>query len=1024
MFGKLKVKPFHNILITMKTMYKCFLLLILFCFVGGNTIYAYSKNKIEYVADLQVTGKVVSAQSKLPLMGVSITEKGTSRGTATNANGEFSINVANAKSILVFSFVGYSTQEVIVGNRSQLNISLTEDDKALDEVVVIGYGSQKKSDLTGSVASIKSRDLVTQVAINPVQSLSGRAAGVQVVQNSGEPGSNISVRIRGGNSILGNNEPLYVLDGFPLAGSPSSLSPNDVESIEVLKDASATAIYGSRGANGVVLITTKKGKNGQSKVEFDSYYGVQEAAKTIDMLNAKEFAQLANLRAANDGDKAFFTTEQINSFGEGTNWQNEVLRKAIVQNHVITISGGNEKTQYSLSGNYFNQEGILVGSNFWRGQVRTNLQHRINNIFSVSFSSVLNRTQRNSLNSDNTVRGQGVLSGALIAPPTLSPLNANGEYNSISSYAFSPDVAENPLAMGLERKQLGTNNGVLANLGLTAKILPDLVITSTAGIENITNRSDFYSPTILKLSATGVASTSNSELTSVVNENFLTYNKIFGESHKLTALTGLTYQNTMNSGVTASSTGFLNNVLSNYNLQSGSGPGIPTSFLTEFSILSYLGRLNYSYNDKYLVTFSARTDGSSRFGRENRWGYFPSGAIAWRVSEEDFLKNSKVISDLKFRAGWGITGSTAVNPYQSLQTLNSTQTVFDRKLFIGFAPSPIQPNSALKWETTTQYNVGVDASFLNNRFQFSIDLYDKITSDLLANVNLPTSTGYTTVTLNAGKIQNKGIELAAGAKILDGNFKWDVDGNISFNRSEVLELNKGTDILSAPSTNPFLVSASLNRVGQPMNAFFGFVENGLDANGNIKYVDQDGNNTINDRDRVIIGDPNPDYIFGFNSRMSYKNFELTAFISGVQGNQILNFNKKDVADGFAFGINQIRDVLGNYWTKENPNPNARYPRISKTTTYRLSDRYVEDGSFIRLRNVQLAYNLPTSKIGIKSLGSAQIYLAGQNLFTITNYSWYDPEVNTQGGGNSTSQGFDTFGFPVSRMFTAGVRLGF
>ncbi len=970
---------------------------------------------------IQISGKVLAAADGTALPGATIQVKGTSNGTTADLDGKFELRaVPNAT--LVFSFLGYQTQELLIGNQTQIEVKLESDDKALDEVVVVGYGTVKKSDLTGSVASIRSKELTNQVSINPVQGLTGRAPGVQVVQNSGEPGANLSVRIRGANSLLGSNEPLYVLDGFPLTGAPTGLSSNDVESIEVLKDASATAIYGSRGANGVVIITSRRGKAGRSKVELDSYYGQQQTSKTIDMLNAREFAQLANLRAANDGDKPFFTESEIQSVGEGTNWQKEVLQNAPVQNHVLTLTGGNEKTQFAVSGNYFAQEGILKGSNFWRGQLRTSLQHKINNVFSLSFNGLLNRIERNQLNSDNTVRGQGVLSGALIAPPTIRPYNAAGDYNSISIYPFSPDVAENPLAMALERKQQSTNNGVLANIGLSAKINPDLLFTSTAGIEYTVNRSDFYSPTILKLSATGVASTGYSDLTSFVNENTLVYSKRIGTNHELSILGGTALQQTSNKGITASSSGFLNNLLSNFSLQSGSGPGVPTSFVSEFTLLSYLGRINYSFKDRYLLTISARSDGSSRFGSENRWGFFPSGALAWRISEEKFLKNNTSISDLKLRLSWGQTGSSAVNPYQSLQTLNSVQTVFDKKLFVGFGANPIRPNPALKWETTTQFNAGLDFGLFKNRLQVSADYYQKVTSDLLANVNLPTSTGYTTTTQNAGKIENKGLELALGLKVLTGDLKWDIDGNISFNQSKVLALNRSTDILGDVNSNPFLVSASINRVGQPMNVFYGLEEAGLDEKGNIKYVDQDANGLINDLDRLIIGDPNPEFIFGFNSRWSYKNFELSIFLNGVQGNEILNFNEKDLADGFAFGINQIRDVLGNYWTAQNPNPNAKYPRISRTTTYRLSDRYVENGTFVRLRNIQLTYTLVGEHIGIKNLSQAQVYIGAQNLFTITDYSWYDPEVNTRGGSNSTSQGFDTFGFPVARTYTVGVRI--
>ena len=970
--------------------------------------------------NVSVTGSVKNTSGE-PIPGVTILAKGTTNGTITDFNGNYSLGNVPYNGDLVFSFVGMKTQEMKVAGKTKINVVMEEQTIGLDEVVAVGYGTMKKSDLTGSIASISSDKLTLQSIRNPLQALTGLASGVQTLQNSGEPGGALSVRIRGGNSLMGSNEPLYVIDGFPVTGALNNLNPNDIQSMEILKDASATAIYGSRGANGIVLITTKKGKEGKTVVDYDGYVGLQSAARKIDLLNATEFATLANIRAANDKEQPYFTQDQISAFGNGTNWQNKVLRSAPIQNHTLSVSGGNNKTKFNISGNYFNEEGIIINSFYDRYQLRTNLQHKINSKLTVSLNLILSRSIKNSLTSDNTTRGNGVLSGALAAPPTLTVKNSTGEYSDVSSYAFSPDVAENPVAVAKERKNRITSNSVLTNMSLEYQIFDGLIFKSTLGIDYGSSRTDFYSSTVLKMSKTGSASIASGESSNFVNENILTYNKTFNKDHNLILMGGLTNESNIGQGITASSNGFLTNILENYSLQSGSSPGIPNSYYTKYSILSGLGRINYSYKGKYLVTSSIRADGSSRFGKSNKWGYFPSASLAWRVSEEKFLKNIDFISNLKLHGSLGKTGSTAISPYQSLALLSSAQTVFDNDLYIGFAPGGTKPNPDLKWESTTQKDLGFDFGILNNRFILAVDYYHKKTVDLLANVPLPLSSGYTTTLKNLGSIQNKGFEVSLTSNIIDRKLKWDININVSANRSKVLSLANEADVFGVTLSSPLEVPVNIVRVGQPVGVFYGYLEEGLTSDGLIKYKDQDGNSIINTLDRTIIGNPNPDFVFGVNSSLAYKNFNLEIFISGVQGNDIFNYNKSNVSDGFSFGINQTKDVLGNYWTIENPNPNAKYPKVSKNTRYLASNRYVEDGSYIRLKNIQLSYTYDKNTRFSWAKGS-QIYISVQNLFTLTKYSWYSPDVNTRGGSNSISTGIDMFGFPDARTITLGLKL--
>jgi TonB-dependent starch-binding outer membrane protein SusC len=964
-----------------------------------------------------VTGTVTDRMGE-PIIGATIVVQGTTIGAVTDALGNFELTVPPDATSLVFSFVGMTTVVVSIGDEEEFNIILDEDIIGLEEVVAIGYGSVTRSDLTGSVSSISGNNIGFQVVSNPVLALAGLAPGVQILQTSGQPGASVSINIRGPNSLAASNEPLFVVDGFPIMGDINSLNTNDIESIEILKDASATAIYGSRGANGVILVTTKKGREGVTSIQYNGSYGIQQVARTIDMLNAQEFATLANIRAANDGMNPYFTESEIAAFGEGTDWQSEIFRIAPIQNHSLGVSGGGADTQFSISGSYFDQEGIIINSGYRTLQLRANLLHHINPNWLVSLNSILNNREFNNIFSQNTERGQGVLDGGVVTAPTLSPYDQEGNYTNVRAYPFSPDISENPVALARERRQLATNRGALLNLFAEGNILESLTIFSSIGIEYDVRRGDFYSPSIFQPTATGSAQTTYAETISLINENHLTYSLRINENHNLRLLGGISAEQRTFQNLGASSTGFLSDVLQNYALQVGNTPGTPNSVFTDYTILSYLGRINYSYRNRYLFTSSFRADGSSRFGRENRWGYFPSAAFAWRVSEEDFWQTTN--HNLKLRASWGRTGNTAVSPYQSLTTLASQQVVFDRSIYIGYAPGTIMPNPDLKWETTNQIDVGADIGLFNNRLFIILDYYRKETYDLLAQVPVILSTGYGTQFTNLGDTENRGFEASFDSRIIDRSvLRWNLGLNFSANRNKVVRLPGGADVFGSSLGN-VLPAMSIVREGYPIGSFYGYVEDGLNENGSIRYVDFTGSGSITPDDRRIIGDPNPDYIIGVNSNLSYRNFDFAIFVNAIQGVDILNYNISNVSDGFSFGLNQTRDVLGNYWTAENPDPNAKYPRISQNTRYLGSDRYIEDGSYIQLSNIKISYTLRGGRFLTSPFYNSQVYINVQNLYTFTNYSFFTPIMNTRGSG--ISRGIDQFGYPDARQIIVGFNI--
>ncbi|MBD0777815.1 TonB-dependent receptor [Maribacter sp. ANRC-HE7] len=968
----------------------------------------------------------VTDEDGTPLSGANIVEKGTTNGVTADFDGNFSINVINKQASLIVSYIGFATKEVMVNGQTNLNLTLSESAASLDEVVLIGYGTAKKSDLTGSIASVKGDVINSFSNASATQALQGRVSGVHIIQNSGDPGAAMQIRIRGTNSIRGDNNPLWIIDGFP--GDQTLLNVSDIESLDVLKDASATAIYGSRGANGVIIVTTKRGKEGTTKVDYEESYTMQSVRKKLDLLNPTEYMQLMNIQQLNDYGAEYFSQAEINT-GAGVDYQDLMFRSAPLQNRSITVSGGTEKTQFSIGGSYFDQKSIVKNiDGFKRISLRANVNHNISKRINLLFNAILTRIDKDDLSEDlnGGQKGTALFSSIIAAPPTLSPYNDNGYRNLGTAYPFTFSIS-NPLLFVNERTDKYRSNNIIANLAATFKPIDDLSIKISGNVMNSDSRKDYYISTVgydgLN-SNPGEATINTVQNLSLNSDNIVTYNKIFNSIHNFTAMGGVTYQENTITSLGASGNGFLSNDYETYDIAAANTINTPTSSYTKWNLLSYLGRLNYSYKSKYLATVSFRADGSSRYSEGNKWGYFPSGALAWRVSEEGFMKNIDLISNLKLKLGYGETGSTAISPYSTLSMLSSGKLVFGDNRYTYFAPSSSFPGD-LRWETTAQSDIGLDIGLFENRLNFTADYYVKNTRDLLNPVRLPSSTGYSSSLRNVGKIQNKGLELLLDANIADSDFKWDVSANISFNRNKVVELYDGQDITGG-SFGLSIVNDYVNllREGEPLGVFYAYQEDGYDEQGLIKYKDNDNSGNITSEDKAIVGNPNPDFIYGFNSTMKYKNFELSWFIQGSQGNDIFNISTISHDYDYGIGFNMLSEVLYDHWTEDTPN--AKYPKISEASTngLKISDRFVNDGSYTRLKNIEIAFNIPVDNLSIKWLKRGQVYVSGQNLLTITKYPWWDPDVNSAGGGSSITQGVDHFTHPITKSITVGMKLGF
>jgi TonB-linked SusC/RagA family outer membrane protein len=1008
------------------------------------------------VADITIKGIITDEKGeKLP--GVSVMVKGTSRGTNTNQDGEFSITVADQKAVLVFSFVGYLAQEVSVNNRNSIQVSLKLDNKALDEVVVVGYGTVKKRDLTGSVSSISSSDIKAQPISGLNQAMQGRVSGVQVTQSSNAAGGGVQVRVRGGNSISASNEPLYVIDGFPVTNpSPAqglssgnarseafpnvlaTLNPNDIESMEVLKDASATAIYGSRGANGVVLITTKRGKEGQSNIEFESFYSISRITKLHQLINASESLKAKNEQLVNLGRTERYGTDPAygprkpDDYLPGTDWQKEIYRDAPTQNYQLTLSGGNDKVRYLVSGNYFDQNGIILTNNFKRYSTRFNLDARLSNRIKIGSNFSLTRSD-NILVSEPSVGGAGTTSSpvqsALAATPAMTIFRSDGSYT-LNFLGMS--AASNPIAVLSTSTNTLQSDRVLGSIFSEISILEGLSARISIGGDIINSRRNvFYTPqTSLANTLNGYGSVGNSVNTNLLNENTLSYSRIYNKLHAFDFLAGVTFQKNRELRTYTEAQDFPSFSLGTGNLGLGNKLLAPTGSISQWGLASYLGRLNYRLNERYLFTFTGRIDGSSRFGTNNKYGFFPSGAVAWRVSEENFLRENQFISDLKLRLSYGLTGNDGIGLYNSLAGYSTGRTVLNDQEQLFIQANRIG-NQDLRWEKTAQLDAGLDFGLFNNRIQITADYYIKTTNDLLLNVELPATTGFTSVLRNIGSVENRGFEfgvLSTNFNSLNG-FKWTTNANLSLNKNRVTQLTNGVSQYFVGGESEVIV-----KVGQPLGSMYGVIFNGIYQSsgevlaagplapsgsipGSPRYKDLNGDGRFNaSTDRTIIGNGLPKAIFGLTNNFSYKSFDLSIFVQGVYGNDIFNSTFRQLIGGDPGG-GLLKEYYDNAWRANKPSNQYASMRDWRIP---ISNYWVEDGSFLRVKNVSLSYQIPFKTNWMKS---ARVYLSGQNLLTITKYRGYDPEVNSDFNSN-TLYGFDRFAYPASRTVTLGVNITF
>lgn len=1030
-------------------------------------------------AQHKITGTVKDVQGE-PIVGANVLEKGVqTNGTITDIDGNFVISTTLKNSILTFSFIGYKSKAISVGTKTKIEIVLEENSQMLDDVVVVGYGTQKRSDLTGSISSVSMKDMLKAPVKSFDEALAGRIAGVQVVSSEGQPGASIDIVIRGGNSVTQDNSPLYVIDGFPVEnpGSESvnpinAIDPADIESIDILKDASATAIYGARAANGVVIIQTKQGFEGKTTISYNGYYGWQSSTKRLDVLDPYEFVKLQNEidpvktkslyldKINSDGTKETVPLDYYKNI-KGIDWEDQIMRTAPMQNHHLSILGGTKLSKYNASFSYLDQKGIIINSGFTRGQARLGYEREINKHMKVNFNVSYARVKRYGTPvSTSNYNSELNLLFSVWAYRPISLINSDVDLLEVPNdpeIEQTADFRYNPIITTQNELRETTEESLIGNAFLEYMISKNLKLKVSGGYTRRFSQSDTFNNS---LSRSGNETTNNrvnggqgyTNTTTWLNENTLNYNLRINKDQTINLLGGMTLQGSKYRSFAAYS-----KLLPNENLGvSGLDEGTPMSISatsTEWALVSFLGRANYNVKSKYLFTASFRSDGSSRFAPSHKWGHFASGAFAWRINTEKFLQKWKFLSNAKLRLSWGMTGNNNVGNfsyYAGYSTPVNAGYMFNNQFVTGSYPSSMG-NSDLTWETTHQYDAGLDLGFFKQRLTLTIDWYRKNTKDLLLNASLPTSTGYSSQFQNIGSVRNEGLEISLGAVICDTkHFKWDSSFNISFNKNKVLELaDNEYSLLTAQRWGDDwqLIPGYIARLGGPVAAFYGHIWDGvyqyddfdkvgdkyilkdnITSNGeprasvqpgDIKYRDLNGDRVIDDNDKTVIGNPLPVHIGGFNNNFYFWGFDLNIFLQWSYGNDIYNANKLMLESGYKYNTNQYASYA-NRWSPENQNSNIPAAKGSSLKTY--STRIVEDGSYLRLKTISLGYTLPVSLTQKWGISLFRVYASAQNIYTWTGYSGYDPEVSIR--RTALTPGFDYSAYPKAMTITLGTNITF
>ncbi|MEO7284837.1 TonB-dependent receptor [Gelidibacter sp.] len=954
----------------------------------------------------------VSDDAGVPLMGATVQIKNTNKGVTTDFDGNFELSVPIDAKTLLISYLGFVTKEVSIDGLSTVKVTMSADNMALEEIVVIGYGTERKSLISDAVTAISSKQIEGLPLSSVDGILQGQASGVQVMQNSGTPGGEMSVRIRGLTSISGSSQPLYIIDGIPVttgdfgqlsfsgqgSSALSDLNPNEIASISILKDASATAIYGARASNGIVLITTKRGKAQQSVVSVNVFSGMQRAWNKLDMLNAKQWMEYRNDLTGT----TVFTPEQMNNITVDTNWQDVIFREAPISSYEVSATGGSEKTKFFISGTLFDQEGILIGTDYNRLNARANIDHQLSDRFTIGTSIGLTYAKTNRVESDQTLHGP--LPNGISTPAIFPVYNEDGSYNQTGPYS-------NPVSIANEAISVNFSYRTNSNFYVDWNIVDHLTFSSKWGVDFLSFREHSYEnkKTVQGAKYNGLGFETYANVTNIVSNNLLKYSNNFGK-HNVDGLLGYSFESYERTSSYIRGQDFADDSLEYLN--SAATIVSASSGATESGLRSYFGRLNYNFDDKYIASFTGRWDTSTKFGGNNQTGFFPAGSLAWRVIKEDFMANVKPVSDLKFRVSYGLTGNDDISPFLFSELYGTT--VYGG--LPGIYPSNI-PNPDLKWESTAQFNVGMDLGLFNGRVTLTADYYNKQTKDLLLSRPLPSSSGFSSITQNVGKVENKGLELTLATQNFIGDFSWNTQFNISGNRNKVLELYNGQPIDD--------IGRGGNRImeGQPIGVFYSFKSLGVDpSTGDIVFADTNFDGVITSEDRTIVGNPHPDFIYGLTNNFSYKGFDLSVFLQGSQGNDVFNGTRLFL-ESLQGGDNQTTAVLRRWRQPGDVTdiPRATTDPVKAAQNKRVSSRYIEDGSYLRFKNVTLGYTLNDEILRKTFFTSIRVYASAQNLFTFTKYTGLDPEVNYRGDDNSVI-GTDFFTYPQAQTFTLGINL--